>query len=88
MATLFLQNNCSKWVNRFEINTQKTVFVSEQNAALNSFCQKSTEMKSRKKYFFVFRFVGDVVSRNLNRGLRSNKATHYLLDYGNFNICR
>ena len=33
MVTLFLQNNCSKWVNRFGTNfKKKNELVSEQNA--------------------------------------------------------
>ena len=46
-----------------------------------SFCQKSAERKSPKKYFFHISF------RCLTWGIRnpgfaSNKPTHYLLDYG------
>ena len=30
MVTLFLQNNCSKWLNNFGTNSQKKKIVSEQ----------------------------------------------------------
>ena len=37
--TLFLQNNFSKWVNRFETNSRKTEFVSEKHFVPSGFFQ-------------------------------------------------
>ena len=44
-----------------------------------SFCQKSAERKSPKKYLHIFVLMG-----GLNLSLTSNKSTHYLLDNGDF----
>ena len=41
-----------------------------------SFCQKSAERKSPKKY----------LAWESNLGFSSNKPTHYLLDYGDFGL--
>ena len=49
MVTLFSQNNCTKWVNRFGTNSQKTELDSEKNACrLNpaEFIQKSFQCRS------------------------------------------
>ena len=47
-----------------------------------SFCQKSAEKKSPKKYFFLFCF--DVWLGGSNPGYSSIKPRHYLLDHGDF----
>ena len=47
-----------------------------------SFCQKSTERKSPKKYFLYFVF--DAWPGARTQAFASNKPTHYLLDYGDF----
>ena len=48
-----------------------------------SFCQKSAERKSPKKFFlFIFHFLW--LTWDTNPGFTSNKPTHYLLDYGDF----
>ena len=57
-----------------------------------SFCQKSAERKSQKKYFvyeiffflniFIFSFWS--LTLDTKTGSTSNKATHHLLDHGNF----
>ena len=52
VVILFLQNNCSKWLNRFGTNIQKTELVSEQ-----AFCC----FKTRAAYIDLV-FVGN----NLN----------------------
>ena len=48
-----------------------------------SFCQKYSEGKSLKKYFFFYISLL-CLTWDLNSGLTSNKPTQYLLDYGNF----
>ena len=50
--------------------------------ALQSFCQKSSERKSPKKYFSYFILMSLVW--HSNPGFLSNKATHYLVEYGDF----
>ena len=50
-----------------------------------SFCQKSAERKSPKKYFLYF-VRSDVKTWGSNPGFTSNKPRHYLLDYGDFNV--
>ena len=46
----------------------------------HSFCQKSVKKHSSKKYFFHISFNWKYLAWGLNRGLTSNKVTHYLLD--------
>ena len=50
-----------------------------------SFCQKSTEKLSLKKYF-LFTHSFWYLACNTNPGFTSNKPTYYLLDYYDFNI--
>ena len=47
-----------------------------------SFCQKSAEWKSPKKYFFSYFVL--MSGLGLEPWLSSNKPTHYLLDHGDF----
>ena len=52
-----------------------------------SFCQKSTERKSLKKFlFFIFGFL--CLAWYANWGFTSNKSTHYLLDYGDDSLSK
>ena len=50
-----------------------------------SFCQKSAERKSPKKYFF-FHISFWYLPWDTNPGFISNKLTHYLLDHCDFTI--
>ena len=47
---------------KLKVDSERQVFDKLIRAILFtlSFCQKSAERKSPKKYFFIFRFVGDV----------------------------
>ena len=47
-----------------------------------SFCQQSAERQPSRKYSLVFRFVVDGLTWGLKYGFKTNKPTHYLLDYG------
>ena len=47
-----------------------------------SFCRKSAARKLPKKYFVIFRLVGDVKPGIRIEAFTSNKPTHYLLDHG------
>ena len=49
-----------------------------------SFCQKSAERKSPKKYFFSFIFSFCCLTGNTNPGFISNKPKHYLQEQGNY----
>ena len=51
------------------------------------FCQKSAERMTPKKYFFHTLFSWRCLKWWLNRGLKSNKPTHYILHHGNFFGC-
>ena len=59
---------------RFEKRFKANLFDSQ------SFCQKSAERKSPKKYFSCFIF--DDWPGIRTQAFASNKPTHYLLDYG------
>ena len=50
---------------------------------IQSFCQKSADRKSPKKYFSFW-----CLTKDTNSGLTSNKPTNYLLDYSDFNRIR
>ena len=52
------------------------IFIDSQ-----SFCQKSAERKSPKKYFSYLIWC---LAWESNPGFSSNKSTHYLLDHGDF----
>ena len=49
-----------------------------------SFCQKSAERKSMKKYFSYIEARPDIKAWGSNPDYSSNKPTHYLLDHGDF----
>ena len=57
---------------QFKVNTERQIFWDTFQS--QSFCQKSAERKSLKKYFLYF--------GGSNPGFTPNKPTHYLLDYG------
>ena len=63
--------------NRFLRNFCMTGLFNSQ-----SFCQKSAERKSPKKYYFNILFW--CLAWNTNPDFMSNKPTHHLLDNGDF----
>ena len=71
---------CLTWCLIFE-KLSMAIFVYAQ-----SYCQKCSERKLPKKYFF-FHISFWCPTWDANPGFTSNKPTHYLLDYG-LEICR
>ena len=73
------------WDLQFKVDSERQIFEKIFMAIFidpQSFCQKSAERKSPKKYFFVlcFDFWGSKPS------FTSNMLTHYLLHYGGFTL--
>ena len=66
---------------QFKVDSERQIFWEIFHGNFNysqSFCQKSAERKSPKKYFLYFVLMSGLA----NPGFSSNKPTHYLLDHG------
>ena len=80
-------NFMRKWRElQFKVDSEQHIFWETFHGSFliysQSFCQKSAERKSPKKYYFVDCFW--CLAWGSNPGFTSNKSTHYLLDYSNF----
>ena len=73
---------------QFNVDSERQIFwgtFSWQFYYSQSFCQKSAERKSPKKYFFFFLyFIFDDWPGIRTQAFVSNKPTHYILDHGDF----
>ena len=70
---------------QFNVDSERQIFEKlfhDSSIYSQSFCQKSAERKSLKKYFFVFRF--DDCPGIRTQAFASKKPTHYILDHGDF----
>ena len=66
------------WDLQFNVDSEQQIFEKLSHGRFiysQSFCQKSAESKSPKKYFSYFIF---------DDWFASNKPTHYILDHGDF----
>ena len=73
------------WDLQFKVDFERQIFWETFHCNFiysQSFCQKSAERKSPKKYFFRISFW--CLVWDLNPGFSSNKPTHYILDHGDF----
>ena len=71
---------------QFNVDSERQIFEKFFHGRFliysQSFCQKSAERKSPKKYFSYFIFNDWLGIRT--QDFASNKPTHYILDHGNF----
>ena len=78
-------NFIHKWRDlQFKIDSKRQIFCETFHGKFiysPSFCQKSAERKSPKKYFSYFVLMSGL---GLNPRFSSNKPTHYLLEHGDF----
>ena len=77
-------NFIHKWRHlQFKVDSERQIWETFHGNFIysQSFCQKSAERKSLKKYFSYFVLMSRL---GLDPGFSSNKPTHYLLDHGDF----
>ena len=92
LASLTIQVVCIDFIRewrdlRFNVDSERQIFEKLFHGRFiysQSFCQKSAERKSPKKYISYFIF--DDWPGIRTQALTSNKPTHYRLDHGDFKV--